>query len=75
MSQAKTLVPVVNIGITSKFEGNVYQYGELLAKQSDDMSSERLKFLLLKERYCMGFGYDLYLNVEEEAVQQKAAQC
>lgn len=73
MSQAKTLVPVVNIGITSKFEGNVYQYGELLAKQSDDMSSERLKFLLLKERYCMGFGYDLYLNVEEEAVQQKAA--
>lgn len=73
MSQAKSLVPVVNIGVKSKFEGNVYQYGELLAKQSDDMSTERLKFLLLMEHYCMGFGYDLYLNVEDEAVLQKAA--
>lgn len=62
MSDAKCTKHIVDVGSKYQLETNIYRFGERAAMQQDDMSAERLIFLMKQAQYFMLPGFDMYLQ-------------
>lgn len=62
MGDAKCTKHILDIGPKYQLETNIYRFGERAAMQQDDMSAERLIFLMKQAQYFMLPGFDMYLQ-------------
>ena len=60
MRRAKVIKPVIRVAKKRVVEDNPFEFGKKLANYSQDMSAERLSFLMLRGYYYYRFGYDFY---------------
>lgn len=62
MGDAKCTEHILDIGPKYQLETNIYRFGERAAMQQDDMSAERLIFLMKQTQYFLLPGFDMYLQ-------------
>ena len=62
MGDAKCTEHILDIGPKYQLETNIYRFGERAAMQQDDMSAERLIFLMKQTQYFMLPGFDMYMQ-------------
>ena len=60
MRSAKRIKPVISLADKRVVEDNPFAFSKKLASCSQDMSAERLSFLMLRGYYYYRFGYDFY---------------
>ena len=60
MRRAKLIKPVIRVAKKRVVEDNPFTFGKKLVNYAQDMSAERLSFLMLRGYYYYRFGYDFY---------------